>query len=217
MALQLIAMNGPFVLRTQAVNRLRDHLFSGAAFAENQDRRRGWRHLADERKHGLHRRAAAQHAFEHVRALSLLHGAVFLFELGHVDASLQHDLELVHLHGLDRGNRRRRPRRRGARSAFSPWPETMTTFASGSDRQQRRQRRETFLGVVRPRRQAEIEQGHEWPAGRKRSRPLPLDRRPSPPRNRMRAPISSAFEYPHRPRRSGCAGFVIARATGKLA
>ena len=32
--------------------------------------------------------------------LRLLHGAVFLLELGHVDAALQHQLELVHLHRL---------------------------------------------------------------------------------------------------------------------
>ena len=47
MALQLMAMNGPFLLRAPAMERLRHHFLAGAAFAENQDRRVGRRHLCE--------------------------------------------------------------------------------------------------------------------------------------------------------------------------
>ena len=53
---------------------------------------------------------------------ALLHRAIFLLELGHVDAALQHELELVHVHGLAEEivGARRRPR--AGRSACRPGP-----------------------------------------------------------------------------------------------
>ena len=120
MALQLMAMNGPFLLRAAAVERLRHHLLAGAAFAENQHRRGGRRHLANEGEDRLHRRAGAQHVLEDLGRLPLLHGAIFLLELGHVDAPLQHELELVHVHGLAEEIVGARTRRREGHSACRP-------------------------------------------------------------------------------------------------
>ena len=99
-----------------------------------------------------------------VGPLALLHGAVFLLELGHVDAPLQHELELVHVHrlaqeivgaGADRAKR-----------------VLLVALARDDDhlgqriqREQCGQRRQPFVGFVRARRQAQIEQRHRGTAG----------------------------------------------------
>ena len=184
------------------MERLRHHLLAGAAFAENQHRRGGRRHLADEGEDGLHRRARAQHVLEHLGPLPLLHGAIFLLELGHVDASLQHELELVHLAPACRGNRR--PGADGAQRVL------LVALAGDDDhlgqriqREQRRERRQTFLRIVGTRREAEIEQRDRGAVGGERRHRVRLGRRPSPPRSRLRAPTSSASGCPRRLPRSG--------------
>ena len=67
MALQLIAMKGPFFRKTAPVNRLRRHLLSGAAFAKQQHRGAGRRHFANRGEHFLHLRARADNAFKGFR------------------------------------------------------------------------------------------------------------------------------------------------------
>ena len=89
MALQLMANERAVLLRAAAVERLRHHFLAGAAFAENQHRRGGRSHLANEVEDGLHLWTRAQHVLEGLGRRALLHGAVFLLELRHVDATLQ--------------------------------------------------------------------------------------------------------------------------------
>ena len=200
MALQLMAMNGPFLLRAPAVERLRHHLLAGAAFAENQDRRAGRRHLADEREDGLHRRAGAQHVLEDLGPLALLQRAVFLLELGDVDAPLQHEPELVHVHRL-------------AQEVVGAGPDgakrVLLVALAGDDdhlgqriqREERRERRQAFVGIVGTGRKPQIEQRHRGTVGRERRHGAGSVLGHAPPRSPTRAPTSSACGCPRRPPR----------------
>ena len=62
----------------------------------------------------------AQHVLEDLGALRSAARAIFLLELGHVDAPLQHELELVHLHGLAEEIVGAGARRREGHSACRP-------------------------------------------------------------------------------------------------
>ena len=98
---------------------------------------------------------------------ALLQGAVFLLELGHVDAPLQHELELVHVHRLAEEVVGARPD--GAKRVL------LVALAGDDDhfgqriqREQRRERRQPFVGFVGTGRKPQIEQRHRGMVGRER-------------------------------------------------
>ncbi len=108
---------------------------------------------------------AAEHLLERLGARLVLHGAVLTFELRHVHASLQHELEFVGVHRLDEevvG-----PGADGAQRVL------LVALARDDDdlglpveHQQPGERGETFLRVVGRRRQPEVEQGDQRTFGR---------------------------------------------------
>jgi hypothetical protein len=108
LALEQVLGNGVAVDRdegagapgTPAVQRLGHHLFAGPAFTENQHRCRRRTYLADKGEDGLHPRTGPQHVLEDLGPAILLERAVFLLKVGNVDASLQDEPQLVHLHRL---------------------------------------------------------------------------------------------------------------------
>ena len=167
MALQLIAMNGPFLCGAPAVERLRHHFLAGAAFAQNQDGRGGRRHLSNEREDCLHRWAGAHHALEVVGPLPLLQRTIFLLELGYVDAPLQHELQLVHVHGLAEEIVGTRPDC-AKRVLLVPLAGDDDHLGQRIQREQRRERRHAFVGFIGTGRESQIEQRYRGMVGRKR-------------------------------------------------
>ncbi len=95
-----MATNGPRLLGTAAMERLRHHLLARAAFAENQDRGAVGATLRMKVKTACICGLAPSMSSNDVGPAALLQGVVFLLEFRHVDASPQHQPEFVHFHRL---------------------------------------------------------------------------------------------------------------------
>src|SRR5208283_1756620 len=147
------------LLRAQPVESLRHHFFAGAAFSQNQHRGAGGGHLADEVEDRLHLWTCAEHVLEGVDPRAVLERAVFLLELRQIDATLQHEPELVHVDRL-------------TEKVVGPGPDgtdgiLLVALAGDDDhlgqrfqRENRREHRQAFVGLIGARRKSQIEQGH---------------------------------------------------------
>src|ERR1017187_7943693 len=71
--------------RAPAMERLRHHFLARPAFAQNQHRGTSGGDLANHVEDSLHLWTRADHVFKYIRPRAVLHGAVFLFELRHID------------------------------------------------------------------------------------------------------------------------------------
>ncbi len=112
----------------------------------------------------MHFRTAGQHVFKDFRAQLLLQGPVFVFQPGQVNTAPQHHPEFV---GVDRfaqeivGPGPDRPQRR----LFLALPGNNDDFRGRIQREQFGKRRQPLFGIVRPRGQSQIQQGHIGIAG----------------------------------------------------
>ncbi len=90
-----IAIDGhkrSLLTRTAPMDGGRRHFLAGAAFPQQEHRRVGRGHFADECKGRLHLRTGAEHLLEDFRSLSLLQLSIFLFQFYNVDASAKQQL-----------------------------------------------------------------------------------------------------------------------------
>ena len=83
-----------------AMNSQRGHLFAGATFAEQENRRGGFCYFANVSKHTLHLRAVTKHVFETIGPNILLQPAVLFFQIGDINTPSEKKFEFLHLNWL---------------------------------------------------------------------------------------------------------------------